>query len=418
MSARSFDVLVIGGGPAGMMAAGRAAESGASVALLEKNAVLGKKLMITGGGRCNILNAEFNTRLLTEKYGKKGKSLLSVFSRFDVEATIAFFESQGLKIKVEAEKRAFPVSDNAEDVQRTMQNYMHEHSVNVLTKTSVKGFTIEDGNILSVQTSTGDITAKNVILATGGTSHPETGSTGDGFVWLKTIGHTVVEPDSALVPVTLKDAWISDVAGISLKGVKLIIWQHGKKHEAKTGKLLFTHKGLSGPLVLNMSRVIGDLLHGGDVELSIDLFPTLDHGALDRKIQAIFAEGKSKMIKNHIGELVQPRLGHELLRLAQIDPETKLSHLSRDERIVFGKMLKHIPLHVSGLLGPEDAIVASGGVALDEVDFSSMRSKKFSNLFFAGDILDFDRPSGGFSLQVCWSTGYLAGEQAALTRTA
>ncbi len=396
-----------------MMAAGRAAELGKRVALLEKNTTLGKKLLITGGGRCNIVNAEFDTRLLTEKYGKKGKSLFSVFSQFDVEATIAFFESKGLKIKVEAEKRAFPVSDRAEDVHKTMRDYMQSNGVKVMTHTPVNGFQIEDGRIVSVSTPHGDLRASQFILATGGTSHPETGSTGDGFKWLEKIAHTVIKPDSALVPITLKDPWISSVAGISLKAVKLSVWQADKRHAASTGKLLFTHAGLSGPLVLNMSKTLGDLLHSGEVEVSIDLFPTLDGGALDRKMQTIFEQGPSKMIKNHIGELVQPRLGHVLLKLAGIDPDIKLAHLTREQRLAFGKVLKDIRMHVSGLLGPENAIVASGGVSLKEIDFKSMRSKLFQNLYFAGDIMDFDRPSGGFSLQICWSTGYVAGEHAA-----
>ncbi|MSR67751.1 aminoacetone oxidase family FAD-binding enzyme [Candidatus Peribacteria bacterium] len=407
-----FDVAVIGGGPAGMMAAGKAADLGATVVLLEKNTILGKKLLISGGGRCNILNAEFDTRLLTEKYGKKGKALFSAFSHLDVQATIDFFESHGLPIKVEAEKRAFPKSDSAEDVQKTLIRFMQKGIVKILLGTKVTDVKVKDGSLTSLVTNKGLITASQYILATGGKSHPETGSTGDGFVWMNKLGHTVSEPDPALVPVLIRNPWVKDAAGISLKGVKLSVIQNGKKHHSRAGKMLFTHTGISGPLVLNMSKGIGELLKAGAVTLSLDLFPALDTGALDRKLLNIFEAGKNRMIKNNIGEIVQPRLGHVLLMLAGIDGSTPLHQLTREQRMEFSKLLKDIPLSVSGLLGAEDAIVAGGGVSLKEIDFKTMRSKLISNLFLTGDMLDFDRPSGGFSLQICWTTGYSAGQSA------
>jgi predicted Rossmann fold flavoprotein len=408
-----YDVAVIGGGPAGMMAAGRAAECGAKVILLEKNPGLGKKLLISGGGRCNILNAEFDQRILTEKYGKKGKALFSGFAQFDVQATIDFFESKGLKIKVEPEKRAFPVSDKAEDVQKTMIAYMKKHGVKVLTSATVKGFEIKDNLIHGIKMEGALLQAKNYVLATGGKSRPETGSTGDGFVWMKKLGHTVTEPDPALVPVTIRNPWIPELAGISLQGVKLTILQNGKKQESNTGKLLFTHTGISGPLVLNMSKNIGELLKGDAVMLSLDLFPSLDIGAVDQKLIATFEGGKNKMIKNFIGGIVKPRLGHVLLALAGIDENKPIHQLTREERMEFAKLLKDIPMSVQGLLGADKAVVTGGGVALKEIDFKTMRSKLCSNLFLTGDILDFDRPSGGFSLQICWTTGYVAGNTAA-----
>ncbi len=411
-----YDVAVIGGGPAGMMAAGRAAELGATVVLLEKNTILGKKLLISGGGRCNILNAEFDTRLLTEKYGKKGKALFSAFSHLDVQATIDFFESRGLPIKVEAEKRAFPKSDSAEDVQRTLIKYMQKGNVKILLGTRVTDVKVTDGSIAGLVTNKGLLTASQYILATGGKSHPETGSTGDGFLWMKKLGHTVSEPDPALVPVTLRNPWVKDAAGISLKGVKLSVIHNGTKHDARVGKMLFTHTGLSGPLVLNMSKGIGSLLKNGAVDLSLDLFPTLDFGALDRKLLSVFEAGKNKMIKNNIGEIVQPRLGHVLLKLSGIDGSTPLHQLTKDQRLEFGRLLKDIPLSVSGLLGAEDAIVTGGGVSLKEIDFKTMQSKLISNLFLVGDVLDFDRPSGGFSLQICWTTAFVAGTSAAKHR--
>ncbi len=407
-----FDVAVIGGGPSGMMAAGRAAELGARVVLLERNAILGKKLLITGGGRCNILNAEFDTRLLTEKYGKKGKALFSAFSQFDVQSTIDFFESRGLKIKIEPEKRAFPVSDSAEDVQKALIRYMEAGNVTVKKNCRVSDLKISNSKITAIVCESEVIEASQVILSSGGKSRPETGSTGDGFEWMTQLEHTVTESSMALVPVSIRNPWIKDVAGISLKDVKLTVLQNGKKCDARIGKILFTHTGLSGPLVLNMSKGIGELLEDGNVMTSIDLFPSLDHGALDRKLLSIFEAGKNKMIKNNIGEIVQPRLGHALLDLAGIDGTVFLHQLTKEQRMDFVKLLKDIPLSVSGLLGADKAVVTGGGVLLSEIDFKTMRSKKCGNLFVIGDLLDFDRPSGGFSLQICWTTGYVAGTHA------
>lgn len=395
-----------------MMAAGRAAELGAKVILLEKNPGLGKKLLITGGGRCNIFHAEWNAHKLVEKYGKKGRALFSVFSQFDALATRDFFESRGVALKVEAEQRAFPVSNKAEDVQKTMIAYMRQHGVTVRTSSPVVRLETKDGVVTKVRLKDGDVLAKTYILATGGKSHPETGSTGDGFSWMKELGHTVTEPDPALVPVTLKDSWTAGLAGISLKSVKLTVIANGKKHDERKGKMLFTHTGISGPLVLNMSKGIGELLKHDAVTLTIDLFPTLDLGALDRKLQDIFERGKNKMIKNHVADITQPRLAHALLALAEIPGETILNQLPRDGRLRFAKLLKAVPLHVSGLLGTDKAVVTGGGVDLKEVHFKTMQSRLFHNLFLAGDILDFDRPSGGFSLQICWTTGFVAGSSA------
>ncbi len=409
MDRHEFDVAVLGGGPAGMMAAGRAAECGARVILLEKNLGLGKKLLITGGGRCNIFNAEYDVRLLSEKYGKKGKALLSVFSQFDAEAAREFFESRSLPIKVEAEKRAFPITEKAEDVQKLMIRYMKNGNVTVMTDCRVTGLEEENGSITKVVLQNGEVKAKNYILATGGKSRPETGSTGDGFTWMTALGHTVIHPDPALVPVTLKDKWVSDLSGLSLTGVRLTSFQDGAKQDSRVGKMLFTHTGLSGPLVLNMSKGIGELLKYADVTLALDLFPKMDIGALDNLIRESFESETNKMFKNAIAKFVQPRLGEVLLKLTKINGDVTLRQLTKPDRLAFAKILKTIPMHVSGLLGTDKAIVTGGGVDLKEVEFKTMRSKKFPNLFFAGDILDFDRPSGGYSLQICWTTGFVAG---------
>ena len=407
-----FDVVVIGGGPAGMMAAARAGELGARVLLLEKNPTLGKKLLITGGGRCNILHAEFDPKRLVAKYGKKGQALHSVFAKFGAQETWNFFESKGLKLKVEVEQRAFPVSDNAGDVLAVLLRALKQSNVTVKTDCTVKRIETDGSLITKVVHSLGEDQGLNYIIATGGKSRPETGSTGEGFGWLRSIGHTITEPSAALVPVVISDVWAKDLAGISLQNVKLSMWQGKTCTGSAKGKMLFTATGLSGPLVLNMSKQIGALLEGGPVTVSLDLFPSLDAGALDRWLVDIFEQSKNKLIKNHIGLITKPRLAHAILLLAGIDPATPLHQLTRSNRLAFGKLLKHLPMTVTGLLGTDKAVVTGGGVNLKEVDFKTMRSKKIANLYLAGDILDFDRPSGGFSLQICWSTGFVAGTSA------
>lgn len=435
----NFDVIVVGGGPAGMMAAGRAAELGARVALLEKNDKLGKKLLITGGGRCNITNAEFDVRKMVSKYGPKGKALFGSFSRFGVEDTLQFFNSRGLATKVEAEKRAFPESNKAADVWKVMVEYLkpknspdstrpdskikRKNFVEVISNSPVKKVLTATGSdgikritgIVAKSQTDGELTytAKNYIIATGGKSRPETGSTGDGFIWMKEIGHEVEEPDTALVPVKIKEQWVKDLSGLSFNDVKITLYQDNNKQDSALGKMLFTHFGVSGPLVLNMSKNIAELFKYGPVNLQLDLYPTLDAVALDKKMLESLQGSLNKMIKNNLGSMVPPKMIPAILQLTGINPETEGNALTKEQRRKIVNLLKSLPMTVEGFLGVEKAIVTSGGVSLKEIDFKTMQSKLFSNLYLAGDILNFDRPSGGFSLQICWTTGFLAGDNAA-----
>ncbi len=418
----TYDLAVIGGGPAGMIAAGRAAELGARVLLVEKNDRLGKKLIITGGGRCNVTNAEFDTRKLISKYGEKGKFLFSPFAKFGVKETIEFFESRDMPIKVEAENRAFPESNRAESVFEVLDDYIKKGNVTVMYNSAVTGFEVKDGKVTGVKTlvatSTKEksveklIEAKSFILATGGKSRPETGSTGDGFTWLAKIGHKITEPDAALVPVKIKNDWVKELQGLALQDVRLSVFQDGIRQNSQIGKMLFTHFGLSGPLVLNMSREMKELFNYGEVSLTLDLFPTLNHQELDQKLQDIWKIEQNKLFKNSLKKLILPKLAPVAAKLSGIDPEIFVNKISREDRLKLIKLLKEMRMSVSGFLGEEKAIVTSGGVALEEVDFKTMQSRLFPNLYLVGDILDFDRPSGGFSLQICWSTGYIAGENA------
>lgn len=413
MAAESFDVIVVGGGPAGMMAAGRAAACGARVALIEKNTTLGKKLLITGGGRCNITNAEFDTAALIRKYGKKGKALYGSFARFGVEDTLRFFQAHGLPTKVEAEKRAFPVSNKAEDVWKVMVGYMQAGKVIVKKDSAVKKIITANGRIEGIKTKTGLLTARNYIIATGGKSRPETGSTGEGFAWMQQLGHSVEESDAALVPVTVHNAWVKKLSGVSFKDAKLSVFQDEKKQDAKIGKILLTHFGISGPLVLNMSKAIAELHRYGPVELELDVYPQLDVQQLDALLLSSLAQSLNKKIKNNLGSIVPPKMIAVIFDLAKINPDTEGNALLRADRLKIVKLLKALPMSVSGFLGVEKAIVTSGGISLKEINFKTMQSKLYPNLFLAGDILNFDRPSGGYSLQICWTTGYLAGENSA-----
>jgi len=409
-----YDVAVIGGGPAGMMAAGRAAENGARVILLEKNPALGRKLLLTGGGRCNLTNAEFDKNIFLGKFKDAKKFLFSPFSKFGVAETIEFFAQQNLPTKIEAEKRVFPVSDKAQDVLDAMISYMRRNGVVVRTNSIVSGFEVVDKKIVGVQLKGKEVVhANSFVLATGGKSHPETGSTGDGLVWLKQIGHNVIEPDLALVPVKIKESWVHKLSGLALPDAKISVWQNKKKKNSNHGKMLFTHFGLSGPLILNMSKSIGQLMKTGEVVVSLDLLPDIDEAAADKKVQDVFSENLNKKIKNCLDSLVAPALAPTLIKLSEIDPEKFVNKISREERLKLTKLLKYLPMTAQGLMGVENAIVTSGGVDLKEVDFKEMKSKLYPNLYLVGDVLDIDRPSGGFSLQLCWTTGYVAGQAVA-----
>lgn len=421
-----YDVTVIGGGPAGMMAAGRAAECGARVVLLEKNTSLGAKLLITGGGRSNVTNAEFDRNIFLGKFKDAAKFLFSPFSRFGVQDALDFFHAHGMPTKIEAEKRVFPASDSAQSVWDALVGYMRQGSVTVLSGMEVAGMEVEDGHISGIRLKNGDtLRAHSYILATGGQSHPETGSTGDGFRWLEKIGHRIVESRPSLVPLRVREEWVHSLSGVSFPEAKLTVFQNDKKQDEKSislprkafpsrqGKILFTHFGLSGPLVLNMSRDISEFLQYGEVTVSIDLFLHMNIGELDTEVQGLFAPNKNKQIKNSLDGFVAPLLVPVLLGLAGIDPEKPVHSVSREERLALVRLLKDLRMTVTGLLGEDKAIVTSGGVALEEVDFKNMRSRLYPNLYLVGDILNIDRPSGGYSLQLCWTTGYVAGIAAA-----
>ena len=406
-----WDVAVIGGGPAGMMTAGRAAERGLKVVLLEKNDTLGKTLLITGGGRCNVTNAEFDDRALLKKFKDDGKYLFSTFSKWSVKETLDFFHSHNMETKVENEKRVFPVSNKAQSVWNVLMEYMKKGGVTILSNSPVVDLLYKDRHCTGVKLKTGKIIkAKSFVVATGGKSRPETGSTGEGFDWLKKLGHVVVEPSSALVPVALKDDWAKKLSGLALQDIKLTLFQNNEKQDSKFGKILFTHVGVSGPTVLNMSKDIGELLKYGEVVISLDLIPSRDYGELNTALQELFKTENLKKLKNTLGLIIPPAIVPLVITMSEIDPDRFNHSVTREERVKLVQIIKNIPMNVKGLLGTDKAIVTSGGVKLDEIDFKTMQSRLFSNLYLVGDVLNIDRPSGGYSLQLCWTTGFVAGD--------
>ncbi len=415
---------MVGGGASGLMAAGRAAERGKRVLLLEKNRKVGEKLKISGGGRCNITNAEFDPRLFLRVYGASEQFLYSLFSQFGVKETFSFFESKGLPLVVQARKRAFPKTEKAGDVLLVLQKYVRDGGVTVRTASPVTRIhtTAKEG-ITGVSCGKETYTATDYIFSTGSVSHPETGSTGDGFKWLRDLGHTVLSPTPTIVPLAVKEEWGKKLAGVSLSSIKITFFVEGnasegmegrKKAFSEMGRILFTHFGLSGPLILNSAHKVADLLHEGVVTAVIDMYPEMDLGPFERKIITVFDSNKNKTLKNIIKELVPEGASKGIVPLLalNIDVTKKVHSVSKEERKHIARTLKALPLTISGLMGFDRAVVADGGVALEEIDMRTMRSKKIKNLYVTGDLLHINRPSGGFSLQLCWSSGYVAGDHA------
>jgi len=409
-----YDLIVVGGGASGMMAAGRAAELGKKVLLLEKNRTLGAKLKISGGGRCNITNAEPDVRQFLKAYGTSEQFLYSAFSQFGVPETFSFFESRGLPLVVQARKRAFPHTEKALDVYKTLEAYLKKGGVTVRTATPVTRVETKEGRITAVYSGNAAFEASAFIFATGSVSHPETGSTGDGFVWLRKLGHRVEKPTPTIVPLAVKDAWVKQLSGTSLSFMKITFFAEGKKAFSETGKLLFTHFGLSGPLILNSAHKVADLLHSGIVTATIDAYPHTDLGALEKKIIAVFDAHKNKALKNIIREFVPEgtQTGVTTLLTEELDLAKKVNLVTKEERKKIVRTLKALPLTITGLMGFDRAVVADGGVPLSEIDMKTMRSRTVPNLFVTGDLLHINRPSGGYSLQLCWTTGFVAGTHA------
>ena len=407
----TYDLIVIGGGPAGMIAAGRAAENGARVLLLEKNEKLGRKLLITGGGRCNLTNKKSNLRKFTKKFGKSGDFLFSSLSQFTVEDTIEFFKKNGTPTKEERGRRIFPVSDDAHSVLVSLLNYLKNNGVDVKTRAEVKSLTLEENRVTKIILKRKkEIDVKNVAICTGGKSYPITGSTGQAYNWLSELGHTITPIKQALAPVILKDEWIKRVEGLSLKNVSISVFQNNIKKASAFGEAVFTSSGMSGPIILELSKTIGELIEDSSVNLKIDLKPALDSATLDRRLQKDFKKFSGKMFKNCLGDLLPKALIPIIGGFSGIPQEKKVDNITKEERKNILRLLKELGVGVEGLADFSRTIITSGGVSLKEIDSKTMKSKIIDNLYLAGEIIDLDGPTGGYNLQMCWSTGFVVGE--------
>ena len=403
-----YDLAVIGGGPAGLMAALRAGELGRKVVLIEKNPRLGVKLLLTGGGRCNVTNNIADYRLLAASFGPPGCFLFSAFSRFGVSETIDFFERQGLKMKTENDNKVFPVSDKARDVLNVFVNSIKKSGGLIILGNEVKNFVLKGKKIDKIILAAGEeISAANFLIATGGLSYPATGSDGDGYRWLKSFGHTIKPLRPALAPFIVKEKFVAALEGLSLENIILDLYRGHKKIAAESGAIIFTSNGLSGPAALNLSRYF-DLSAGAGYKLEIDLQPEKSLADLDQELLKIIS-GSNKFLKNSLEGILPSRLAEIILSFSGLKPGRQANSLSKLERKRLVQVLKSLSLEIKSLAGYEKAMVTAGGVDLKEIDPKTMRSKKISNLFLAGEILDLAGPTGGYNLQLSWSTGWVVG---------
>lgn len=399
---------VIGGGPAGMFAAIAAAEKGHKVTLYEKNEKLGKKLFITGKGRCNLTNA-CETSELFEKIPGNPKFLYSAIYGYDNFRVMDFFESRGVKLKTERGERVFPLSDHSSDIIRALEKELKRLGVEVRLKSGVKDILTEEGRISGILRENGRKEAYDaVIIATGGLSYPQTGSTGDGYRFAEESGHRLTERIPSLVPIVLKEKEYLVLQGLSLRNVELTV-NLGKKKKSYFGEMLFTHFGISGPLVLTISAEHGKELDKKEVGLELDLKPALSDKQLDLRLQRDFEKYINKDFRNALSDLLPAKLIPLIIEKSGIEAERKVHDITKEERLSLGQLIKHLPMTSTGLRGFSEAIITKGGISVKDINASSMESKLIKGLYFAGEVIDADAVTGGYNLQIAWSTGYLAG---------
>ena len=403
------NVIVVGGGAAGMMAAVFAARNGQNVQLLEKNEKLGKKLFITGKGRCNITNAADIEDLFTAVTSNP-KFLYSGFYSFTNQQVNDFFEELGVKTKIERGERVFPVSDHSSDVIAAFSRELKSLGVSVSLHTEVKELLCEQDKVCGVLLTNGKkMKADAVIVATGGISYPSTGSTGDGYRFAKETGHRVTELLPSLVPMEVRQWYAKELQGLSLRNIEICITDGKKKLYEEFGEMLFTHYGVTGPVILSASSVVGKTLRKKELTLHIDLKPALSEEQLDKRILREFDANHNKQYKNSIDSLFPAKLKPVMIELSEIEPEKKVNEITKEERQRLVHLIKDFTMTLTGLRSYNEAIITKGGVSVKEIDPGTMESKKMKGLYFAGEVLDLDAMTGGYNLQIAWSTGYLAG---------
>ncbi len=402
-------ILIVGGGAAGMMASVFAARNGHEVHIFEKNEKTGKKLYITGKGRCNLTNACDMDTLFTSVCTNE-KFLYSAFYGFTNQDVMNFFEEAGVKLKTERGNRVFPMSDRSGDILDALRRQMKKSGVQVQLNTEVSDILTKDGQASGICLSDGrTIMGDAVIVATGGLSYASTGSTGDGYHFAEQLGHKVSPCQPSLVPFNIREAFVKELQGLSLKNVEIHIRSGKKELYREFGEMLFTHFGVSGPLILTASSYVGKLAAKQELSLTLDLKPALTVEQLDQRILRDFEENKNKAFKNAVSGLFPAKLTPVMIFLSGIDPDTKVHEISREERKHFANLVKNLEMTITGLRGFEEAIITRGGVSVKEIKPSTMESRLVSGLYFIGEVLDLDAVTGGFNLQIAWSTAYAAG---------
>lgn len=401
-------VIVIGGGAAGMFAAAIAADQGHEVELFEKNEKLGKKLFITGKGRCNLTNA-CDIEELFESVCTNAKFLYSAFYGFTNQDAIHFFEEAGLRMKTERGNRVFPLSDHSSDVIGVLERKMRQNGVKIHLNTKVENLLIQDGQCKGIFIEKEKkVLADRVIVATGGLSYPSTGSTGDGYRFAQSCGHKVTELMPSLVPFNVKESWAKKLQGLSLKNIAIEIRDGKKKLYDDFGEMMFTHFGVTGPVILSASGRIGKKLRQKELSMILDLKPALNEEQLDRRLLREFEEGQKKQFKNILGNLFPAKLIPVMIKLSEISPEKRVNEISREERQYFLHKIKYLELTLTGLRDYNEAIITKGGIQVKEINPATMESKLVKGLYFIGEVLDLDAVTGGFNLQIAWSTAYAA----------
>ena len=402
-------ILVVGGGAAGMMAAVTAARNGKKVRLIEKNEKLGKKLFITGKGRCNITNAADIEDLFSAVVSNP-KFLYSSFYSMTNDQVIDFFEELGVKTKVERGGRVFPESDHSSDVIRALEQEMKRLGVEIRLRAEAEEILAEDGRVTGVRLSSGkELHADAVIIATGGISYPSTGSTGDGYRFARECGHKVADLSPALVPMEVKEWYARELMGLSLRNVEIRITDGKKKLYEEFGEMLFTHYGVTGPVILSASSIVGKKLKEHPLTLHIDLKPALTEEQLDKRMLREFEANHNRQFKNAVDSLFPSKLKPVIIELSGIREDKKVNEVTKEERLHFVRLIKDFSMTLTGMRGYNEAIITKGGVSVKEIDPGSMESKLVNGLYFAGEVLDLDAVTGGYNLQIAWSTGYLAG---------
>ena len=413
------NTIIIGGGASGLMTAavlsgsrhGMSTSNG-SISILEKNSDVGTKLSLSGGGRCNITNDIPDPKQFLEHFPQSKQYLYTAFDQYSRLDTEEFFTTNGLPLVTQARNRMFPITEKAADVTKTLLKICNKNSVDIRTNTVAKSIFHAD-SVWHIKTNKGTFACEHLVLSTGGYAAPETGSTGDGFAFLKQLGHAVTKPSPNLVPLRTDASWVHELSGASINYCKLRFYADTngvmKQKINKTGRILFTHFGISGPLVLNSSHEVSELLSWhSTVECSLDLFPDNDHGQLDTKLLKLLNASPKKQLINLLPELLPKQLVQAILGQSKIEVRLPSGQVSKLQRKAIVNISKDLRFPITGTMGFERAVIADGGVSLNEVDFKTMMSRKHQNLYIVGDLLDINRPSGGFSLQLCWTTGFVA----------